>query len=107
MEFYQRLLLGPKARKRKKEILWKLRRKKPLHNIFLLTFPTNQKNLLDIIPANLLLQPYYKKRNLFILGIAQGKEEALELFARLVEKIYLETGTVKIIDYIAGESDVT
>ncbi len=103
MEFYQNLLVGGKAEKRQKEILWKLRHKKPLHNIFLLTFPSNKKNLLDIIPANLLLQSYYRKQNLMIVGIGQGKEEALELLTELVEMIYAKTGTVEIMDYITGE----
>lgn len=103
MEFYRKLLVGQAAKKRRREIVWKLKHEKPLRNIYLLTLPANENNSLDILPANLLLQPYYKRRSLFVLGIAQGKEEALELLTKLVETIYAKTGSVKIADYIAGE----
>lgn len=103
MEFYRRLFFGPQIKKRRKEILWKLRHGKPLHNIFLLTLPSNEQNQLDILPANLLLQPYYKRQELFIIGVGKGRDETLELLRAFVERIYAETGDVKITDYIAGE----
>lgn len=103
MEFYRRLFFGPQIKKRRKEILWKLRHQKPLHNIFLLTLPSNQQNLLDILPANLLLQSYYKRQDLFIIGVGKGRDETLELLRAFVERVYEETGDVKITDYIAGE----
>lgn len=103
MEFYRRLFFGPQIKKRRKEILWKLKHGKPLHGIFLITLPSNEQNLLDILPANLLLQPYYKRQEIFILGAGKGRAETLELLRAFVERIYAETGDVKISEYIAGE----
>ena len=34
-----------------------------------------------------------------ILGIASGKEEALEVFMEIVDQVYRETGDVKVRDY--------
>ncbi len=103
MEFYRRLFCGPQIKKRRKEILWKLRHGKPLHNIFLITLPSNPQNLLDILPANLLLQPYYKRQDIYVLGMGKGRDETLELLRAFIERIYVETGDVKITEYIAGE----
>ena len=103
MEFYRRLFFGPQIKKRRKEILWKLKHGKPLHGIYLILLPSNEQNLLDILPANLLLQPYYKRQRLFVIGVGKGREETLELLRAFVERIYAETGDVKIADYIAGE----
>ena len=103
MEFYRRLFFGPQIKKRRKEILWKLKHGKPLHGIYLIVLPSNEQNLLDILPANLLLQPYYKRQKLFVAGVGKGRDETLELLRAFVERIYAETGDVKIADYIAGE----
>jgi hypothetical protein len=105
MEFYSGLLLGPGIERRRKEVLRKLKHGKALHNVFLITLPSNDRNLLDILPANLLLQPYYKKQKLFVLGIGKGRDEVLELLRFFIEQIYTDTGELQVADYIAGEKE--
>lgn len=103
MQFYRRLFFGPSIKGRKKEVLWKIRHGKPMHNIFLITLPSNPSNLLDIVPMNLLLQPYYKKQNLFIIGVGKGREETLELLRAFVERIFKDTGSVDLKEYFKQE----
>ena len=44
---------------------------------YIITFPSNEENLLDIIPTRELLQKGYPKKNLHIIAVAGNYDEAL------------------------------
>ena len=71
--------------------------------IFCITLPTNPKNLLDIIPVNELLFPYYKRKNITVVGLAGTKMLAMQLVARIVEDVYQKTGNLDILGFIQAE----
>lgn len=100
MKWYKNLYVGSQAFEKRRKIIWKTGHRKLQHNVFLLTLPSNEKNQLDIISANLLLQPYFKKRDVAIVGIAIGKDEAVELLIQLVQDVYVETGQASIREYL-------
>ena len=64
-----------------------MRTKNAVPGVWLLTLPSNQQNNLDVIPADLLLQPAVRRNCPMIVGLAVSREEAFEL----VEAIALET----------------
>ena len=92
MKWYNKLYLGENAKKRKRKIMHNIRFNKPQLGVYVITLPTNEKNSLDIYPSNVLLHKYYKNRDLTIVGIAEGREEALLLVERIVMDCYNETG---------------
>lgn len=92
MKWYNNLYLGENAEKRKRKIMGKLRLNKPQLGVYVITLPANENNSLDIYPSNILLQKYYKKRNLTVVGIAEGREEALLLVQKIVMDCYEKTG---------------
>lgn len=100
MKWYKNLYVGSQASEKRRQIIWKTRHKKLQQDVFLLTLPTNEKNQLDIISANLLLQPYFKKQEISIVGIAIGKDEAIEVLIQLVQDVYIETGQSSIREYL-------
>ncbi len=71
-----------------------------LHEIYVITFATNPKNLLDIIPVWNLMQPSYPREGLRIIGLAKGYDEALELVCSIVQDTYEGTGTVDVRNYL-------
>lgn len=75
---------------RKNSILRKIRMNAGLPDTYLICLAKNS-DIFDIIDCSNLKQKGYPKKDLYILGIAKGKENAVELAARLVvsfSKIY-------------------
>ena len=61
-------------------------------DIFLLILCENGSDNFRIVPAVELLQKHYPKRELFVIGIAKGKDEAFELVENIVREIYITDG---------------
>ena len=59
-----------------------------------------QQNNLDVIPADLLLQPAVRRNCPMIVGLAVSREEAFELVEAIALETYRETGEVKIREWL-------
>ena len=105
MRWYERLYVGEKAKKDRYSIIKAVRDGK-YTGYYILTPPSNERNLLDIFPAITLQQPYYKERDLLILGIAADERDAALLAGQIVNEVLQETGGYNVVDYLlkkAGE----
>ena len=67
--------------------------------VYLITLSENPGNLLEIIPSYMLIQKSYYIRCPEIIGIAKGKDEAIDLAVDIVKNIYGETGAFQVKDY--------
>lgn len=105
MKWYRRLYVGKTAKKDRYRIVGKVKWKRPQAGAYLLTFPSNEQNLLDIYPANAMLWPYFRRKDIFVIGIAKGYEEALELACHIVTEVYANTGKFDIRGYISSETE--
>lgn len=72
---------------------------KPVVGIYLITLSDNPGNLLDIIPAALLLQKSYARLCPPIIGMEKGKEAAIEAAAAMVTEVYEATGDFRVKEY--------
>lgn len=77
----------------------KLIQGKPVPGIYLITLSENPHNILEILPALTLIQEAAVRTCPEIIGIAKGKDEALDLITGMVQKIYEETGAFNIKEY--------
>ena len=77
----------------------KLIQGKPVPGIYLITLSENPHNQLEILSALTLVQETAARICPEIVGIAKGKEEALELITDMVQTIYEETGELNIKEY--------
>lgn len=104
MKWYKGLYLGEGAKSEKYKIFGKVMKGRFHKDTFLILLPSNSENLLDIISANELLQPHYRKKmyhdELYVLGIAKGREEALELVRLIIDEVYHATGGFDISGYM-------
>ena len=104
MRWYRNLYLGDNAKKAKYKVFGRIRKGRFTSDTFLITLPSSEENLLDITSANFLLQPYFKKKenreNLYVLGIADGKDEALEVVRTIIDEVYTNTGSFNISGYL-------
>ncbi len=73
-------------------------------SIYLIALASNPENLFDIFHAAHLKERGFYRRDLFIVGIASGYEEALEMVRRMIEDIYRETGSFRVREYFGQSS---
>lgn len=104
MKWYKKLYLGENAKKEKYKVFGHIRKGRFCVDTFLITLPSNPSNILDIYSANMLLQPHFKKSKvldeIYVVGLAKGRMEALELVRDIVEDVYKNTGGFDIGTYL-------
>lgn len=103
MTWYDELYVGESIVHKTKNIIWKIRHNAGQLNIYVIALASNERNLLDIIPAQELLQKAYPKRELRIIGLAKGYDEAVEVAASIVDEVYQNTGAFEIRSYLEAQ----
>lgn len=103
MRWYRKLYMGEKAKKERFKFVWKVKHRRMIWQGYVITLASNEQNLLDIIPVSELLQSYYQKKDIMIIGIAQGYEESLEVVKSIVDEVYQKTGKFNIRQYVLGQ----
>lgn len=102
MTWHDDLYVGRSIVHKTNKIKWKIRHNAGQVGIYVIALASNEKNLLDIIPAQELMQKGYPKKNLYIVGLAKGYEEAIEVAASIVAAVYQVTGSFAIRSYLTG-----
>lgn len=82
MKFYRSLYVGESIRQVNK-VKWKLRVGAGQFSIYLIALSNNDDQL-DIFHCSQLKQKYFDKRNLYVVGLAKGKDEAYQLVGRML-----------------------
>ncbi len=100
MRYYHTLYMDEKIRTKKDEILEKIARDTWQLEKYLIVLTKNEQNQLELFNSALLLQKAIAKEDLFVVGIASGYEEALELVEKITREVYDETKGTDIRNYI-------
>ncbi len=101
MIWYDKLYVGESIVHKTKKIKWKIMHNAGQIGIYVITLASNRQNLLDIIPSYELMQRGYPKREMVIVGLAKGYDEAVEVVASIVDEVYRNTGTFAVRTYLA------
>ena len=104
MKWYKKLYLGDNAKEAKYKIFGKIRQNRFTFNTYLIILSSNAHNLLEIISANELKQPFYKdktvRNHIYVVGLAVGYDEALEVVERIIKEVYQATGGFDLQSYL-------
>lgn len=101
MTWYEDLYVGESIVHKTKKVKWKICHNAGQIGIYVITLASNENNLLDIIPAQELLQKGYPKQNLHVIGLAKGYDEAVEVAVSIVDEVYRSTGSFAVAGYLA------
>lgn len=101
MIWYDKLYVGESIVHKTKKIKWKIMHNAGQIGIYVITLASNRQNLLDIIPSYELMQRGYPKRDMVIVGLAKGYDEAVEVAASIVDEVYRNTGAFAVRTYLA------
>lgn len=100
MKYYHALYISEKLIPKKKEMLDKLEKKQLQFEKYLIVLTEKGTNQLEIFNSALLMQNSLLKEELFVVGIADGYNEALELVEKIAGQVYDETKGLDIRNYI-------
>ncbi len=106
MKWYRNLYLGEGAKQVKYKMFGRIRRGRFQLDTYLITLSDNPDNLLDMFSANVLKQPYFKKqkgihaREIYVVGLAKGYAEGLEVITAIIDDVYQQTGAFDIPGYL-------
>jgi len=100
MKWYSKLYVSESIGKKASRIKWRINHNAGCISVYVIAFASNPKNLLEIIPAWNLLQKAYPKKDLKIIGLAKGYDEALELVRQIIEETYAKTSDVDVWHYL-------
>ena len=92
--------LRPKIRQIRRRLRW---RRATSAATFCITLASNKNDLFDIFNMGELLFRYYRDsdEDVHIVGLAESREEACELAAKMIEEIYNSTGALDVRGYFA------
>lgn len=99
--WYKTLYLGDTVKKKSDRIKKRIDRKKyQPGDVKVITLASNPQNLLDIVSANELRQPYLRANCPPIVGLAGGQMEAIELVRQIVEETYQQRKDANVREYL-------
>lgn len=99
--WYDNLYFDEENAKKKARLLRRLEKGKLEPNVYVLALPdTRDRNILDIFNSLELMQPHYKGRKKYIVGIARSKQAAVELAADIVGEMYGASGGFDLRAYL-------
>ena len=104
MKWYRKLYIGETAEKKKRHMIAGMKRNHPPANAYYITLALNGTDLLDIYAGKDMCWKYFRKTEIWIIGIANGYHEAVGLACQIVTEIYKETGSFHIKKYILEEN---
>lgn len=99
MRYYKHLYLAEGIRKKEK-VIRKLEKNQLQMNIHIITLSQNEEDQLEIYNSMILLQPEFPHDDFFVVGIAKGYEDAVEMVEEIAQEVYNKTKGADIRSYI-------
>lgn len=103
MKFYKNLYVG-EGIKHPNRVKWKLRHNAGQFQIYVIALASGQDQL-EIYHCAFLQQKYYKKHPPYIIGIAKGYEDALDIVVEITEAALARYGYPDLKKYLFPEND--
>lgn len=103
MRFYHKLYVGMRAQEHKRRIIRNAKHRRLQPEVYFITLPVNEKNNMEIYPSWVLLQSYYRKKDIFVIGVGIGKGEVTQMVEEIIMDCYRNTGQFQVRDYILNE----
>lgn len=102
LQYRPELYLGESISKSKLDkIKSKLEKRPLLCGVYLLTLSHNPNDQLDIIQARQVVQNYYRKYPLYVIGIASDYDEALAMVEKIVQECLQTRGDCALKEYLS------
>ena len=100
MEFYKDLYVSEFLEKKRNKLVRDIRHKESYPSIYVIALPACDHNQLELYSSIMLKQKVYDRDDLFIVGIADGYDDALMIVQRIYDDVLLKTGNTDVRRYL-------
>ena len=100
MEFYKDLYVSEFLEKKRNKLVRDIRHKESYPSIYVIVLPACDHNQLELYSSIMLKQKVYDRDDLFIVGIADGYDDALMIVQRIYDDVLLKTGNTDVRRYL-------
>ena len=100
IKFYCDLYVSECWQEKKERIIKRLRRNRLQPQVYVIALSQGSQNHLEFFSSMLLKQHVLKDTGLFVVGIANGYDEALSITAAIADQVYKETADANIRRFI-------
>lgn len=94
MKWYKDLYIGKSIEQNRDEIISDIVNNQKSRRRFLITLPANDNNMLDIITTKMGM--IISWREVFVIGVASTRKEALEMVTEIISTMYHETNAFNL-----------
>ena len=100
MKFYKNIYLSEGYKKKKEELIRKMKEKKYPLSAYILVLIQDGENQLEFYPTVQLYQGYIHTEDMFVIGLAESYWDAMYLVESITKDALAETGTADIRSFI-------
>ena len=105
MNWYEKLYIGKNAQKKVSSYIQNIEAGSYPFQVFLIALASDERDQLEIFTSRNLKFWYNSKKYPLIVGIALGRDEALEVLQRIVQDVLCETNHLGFRDYFNSKRE--
>lgn len=102
---YCDLYVSDPLEKKKNKVIRNLMEGRLQPSVYLITLSRGEQNHLEFFSALLLKQPVFDQAELFVIGIANGYDDALYLVEEITQEVLEQTGGTNLRGYITARQE--
>lgn len=100
LDFREELFVGESVKEKYQKLVPRIRKGKLVKKgITLIAYAGNGVDLFDLIPAKEMMFPLRRAQDIYVLGIAGSRDEALAMVQDMVMEVYGRTGGFDVRKY--------
>ena len=97
--FHSNLYVADELSKEKRKVIKKLKQGKLQMGVSVIAIPQGEGDMLEIFPSYVLLQDYYKKLDVNVVGLAGDKSSAFDMVVRMMDDCQKARGDANVRAY--------
>lgn len=103
MKVSERVYISEILKLQKKRLFCKMQEKKSISRLYCITLPLWNSAFLEIYPYNELLSDIHEGKDIMIVGMAAGRDDAVVMLRRMINDLYHKGELEDVTTYFCGE----
>lgn len=103
MKVSERVYISEILKVQKKRLIRKIQEEKSISRLYCITLPLWNSAFLEIYPYNELLSWIHEGKDITIVGMAVGRDDAVVMLRRMIDDLYQKGKMKDITAYFCGE----
>lgn len=103
MKVSERVYISEILKLQKKRLFCKIQEKKSISRLYCITLPLWNSAFLEIYPYNELLSDIHEGKDIMIVGMAAGRDDAVVMLRRMINDLYHKGELEDVTTYFVGK----